>query len=413
MEENPSLLNNSSFQIIIDDGGGDGEKDDNNDIKNDGKVLIDNNQKKVTKNIEANNDGANKITTTNDKNSNNNSTTNSLQAMTTLIDNTHDMTEIIEFAKYLGIDPGKESSLLWIAQEAINAALPTGWTDHTDENGNVYFYNTKTKESTWTHPLDDHYKRLVQRLKHSGGQVSAKVHSPVISPKQKLASLDFSSLQTVTVFTDEEDSKNNNKKKYRKTSTTSSSRRERTSSFLAKKKRSNRKIKKKRSIRRSSRHNITDDSDFDSLTSETDYTSNTDYYDTDHTDIESSRNYNKNRNKHHGRINSPLLRRSSSTSSSSHRKNDRRASRNRERNRIDERRISMSAINPEDQIDMGTKSKDELQKLISMAKAQGKDPTDLAVRVLFRDPKIKCLFCCGCFFLLVAIITFLIWKFYF
>ena len=62
---------------------------------------------------------------------------------------------------------------------------------------------------------------------------------------------------------------------------------------------------------------------------------------------------------------------------------------------------------------MGTKSKDELQKLISMAKAQGRDPTDLAVRVLFRDPKIKCLVFCGCILMFFSVVTFLIWKFYF
>ena len=68
--------------------------------------------------------------------------------MNNMIENAHNMTEIIEFAKYLGIDPSKESSLLWIAQEAIQAPLPAGWSDHTDNNGNVYFYNSKTKAST-------------------------------------------------------------------------------------------------------------------------------------------------------------------------------------------------------------------------------------------------------------------------
>ena len=72
--------------------------------------------------------------------------------MNNMIENAHNMTEIIEFAKYLGIDPSSESSLLWIAQEAIQAPLPAGWSDHTDDNGNVYFYNSKTKASTWTHP---------------------------------------------------------------------------------------------------------------------------------------------------------------------------------------------------------------------------------------------------------------------
>ena len=48
-----------------------------------------------------------------------------------------------------------------------------------------------------------------------------------------------------------------------------------------------------------------------------------------------------------------------------------------------------------------------------MAKAQGRDPTDLAACVLFRDPKIKCFVCCGCILMLFSVVTFLIWKFYF
>ena len=68
-----------------------------------------------------------------------------LTKMNNMIENAHNMTEIIEFAKYLGIDPSNESSLLWIAQEAIQAPLPAGWSDHTDDNGNVYFYNSKNK----------------------------------------------------------------------------------------------------------------------------------------------------------------------------------------------------------------------------------------------------------------------------
>eukprot|EP00944_MAST-04C_sp_MAST-4C-sp1_P011011 g11011.t1 len=40
-----------------------------------------------------------------------------LTQMNNMIENAHNMTEIIEFAKYLGIDPSNESSLLWIAQE--------------------------------------------------------------------------------------------------------------------------------------------------------------------------------------------------------------------------------------------------------------------------------------------------------
>ena len=254
-------------------------------------------------------------------------------------------------------------------------------------------------------PLDDHYKRLVQRLKFSGGQITPKVNSPIISPKQKRAVADFVPLENVAVL-----SSAARKKNRKKTSHEIANARSYGSTVVKAKKRLRRKTRTKESMRNSSRHN-TDESDFDSMTSETDYTSNTDYYDTDHnTDIESSQNRRKTRNKHHGRVNSPLLRRSST---SSHKRDRRRSSRRNEHRRSLERSISVSSVSHEDQLDMGTKSKDELQKLISMAKAQGRDPTDLAVRVLFRDPKIKCLVCCGCILMFFSVVTFLIWKFYF
>ena len=38
--------------------------------------------------------------------------------------------DVIEFAKYLGMDPAADRDLLWIAQEALNAPLPSEWTEH-------------------------------------------------------------------------------------------------------------------------------------------------------------------------------------------------------------------------------------------------------------------------------------------
>ena len=38
--------------------------------------------------------------------------------------------DVIEFAKYLGMDPVADHDLLWIAQEALKAPLPSEWTEH-------------------------------------------------------------------------------------------------------------------------------------------------------------------------------------------------------------------------------------------------------------------------------------------
>ena len=36
---------------------------------------------------------------------------------------------------------------------AEDAALPEGWTEEADENGNVFYWNAGTEESSWTHPV--------------------------------------------------------------------------------------------------------------------------------------------------------------------------------------------------------------------------------------------------------------------
>lgn len=77
--------------------------------------------------------------------------------------------EIFEAARYLGIDPIGEPQYLWIAEEMLTAPLPDGWTEHTDAEGNVYFYNNSTGESVWDHPLYEFCVNMYDKLKNQGG----------------------------------------------------------------------------------------------------------------------------------------------------------------------------------------------------------------------------------------------------
>jgi hypothetical protein len=38
--------------------------------------------------------------------------------------------EIVEYAVYLGMDPAADVDLLYIAEWALTAPLPDGWTEH-------------------------------------------------------------------------------------------------------------------------------------------------------------------------------------------------------------------------------------------------------------------------------------------
>lgn len=60
--------------------------------------------------------------------------------------------EIMEFAEYLGMDPVEDGDLLWIAEQARNAPLPAPWSEHQDEAGNTYYYNSATVCSVSLHP---------------------------------------------------------------------------------------------------------------------------------------------------------------------------------------------------------------------------------------------------------------------
>jgi hypothetical protein len=76
--------------------------------------------------------------------------------------------EVEEYAKYLGMDPAADQHLLWIAEMALTAPLPVGWSEHQDSAGNVFFFNKATGTSTYEHPLDASFKSYYSKIKLSG-----------------------------------------------------------------------------------------------------------------------------------------------------------------------------------------------------------------------------------------------------
>jgi hypothetical protein len=76
--------------------------------------------------------------------------------------------EVEEYAKYLGMDPAADQHLLWIAEMALTAPLPVGWSEHQDAAGNVFFFNKATGTSTYEHPLDASFKSYYSKIKLSG-----------------------------------------------------------------------------------------------------------------------------------------------------------------------------------------------------------------------------------------------------
>lgn len=72
--------------------------------------------------------------------------------------------ELIAYARYLGIDPVADHDLLWIAVEALEAPLPSEWTEHFDHNDRVFYYNATVRVSSWTHPLEHMYRETYKSI---------------------------------------------------------------------------------------------------------------------------------------------------------------------------------------------------------------------------------------------------------
>jgi hypothetical protein len=72
--------------------------------------------------------------------------------------------ELIAYARYLGIDPVADHDLLWVAVEALEAPLPSDWTEHFDSNDRVFYYNATMRVSSWTHPLEHIYRETYKTI---------------------------------------------------------------------------------------------------------------------------------------------------------------------------------------------------------------------------------------------------------
>jgi hypothetical protein len=66
--------------------------------------------------------------------------------------------EIREYADWLGMKPGQDDEFLPIALEGLTAKMPEGWRSCKSAEGEIFYFNTSTGESTWDHPIDSIYR---------------------------------------------------------------------------------------------------------------------------------------------------------------------------------------------------------------------------------------------------------------
>jgi hypothetical protein len=108
--------------------------------------------------------------------------------------------EVMEYAKFLGMNIGddRDKELLWIAKEAMAAALPAGWTQHEDKDGFVFFYNAATEQSTYEHPMDEFYRKVYQRAKTTAERDPATLKQHTTATATASSSSSSSSSTTVS-----------------------------------------------------------------------------------------------------------------------------------------------------------------------------------------------------------------------
>lgn len=61
------------------------------------------------------------------------------------------------------MDPEADSDLLYIAEWALTAPVPEGWTVHLDGEGHEFFHNNVTNQSCYEHPMDEHHRKFYEQ----------------------------------------------------------------------------------------------------------------------------------------------------------------------------------------------------------------------------------------------------------
>ncbi|CAE7257654.1 Cep164 [Symbiodinium natans] len=119
--------------------------------------------------------------------------------------------ELIAYARYLGIDPVADHDLLWIAVEALEAPLPSDWTEHFDSSDRVFYYNASTRVSSWTHPLEHVYRetyKTIVNLRNSN--MSAQERGDALSKLQaEVRQMDQETQKEVAKWSEHQDEQGN------------------------------------------------------------------------------------------------------------------------------------------------------------------------------------------------------------
>lgn len=95
--------------------------------------------------------------------------------------------EIEAYGEWLGLS-ADDKDLMWIPKQALETPIPAPWVECQTEAGDVFYYNSKTKESIWDHPFDSFYKRAIGRFK--AGECSKEELTALLSEEWLAGGID-------------------------------------------------------------------------------------------------------------------------------------------------------------------------------------------------------------------------------
>ncbi|KPA85169.1 hypothetical protein ABB37_01542 [Leptomonas pyrrhocoris] len=73
--------------------------------------------------------------------------------------------EVLEFADWIGMHLPEDAEYLWLAREGLKTPLPKEWKPCSTNDGEVYYFNFKTGESSWDHPMDSLFRQRFEQEK--------------------------------------------------------------------------------------------------------------------------------------------------------------------------------------------------------------------------------------------------------
>jgi hypothetical protein len=113
------------------------------------------------------------------------------------------------YTNYLGLDHS-DTDYLWIVQEALSAPLPEDWSEHVDAKGRVYFYNAAIDKSSWAHPLEGEFRKLIKLVKSVHAR-NSNATDLIASLRDDVKQLDRSLNSKLRLYQEHIDSETGNK----------------------------------------------------------------------------------------------------------------------------------------------------------------------------------------------------------